>query len=136
MIKRIPGEKPDGYEPDLSDYGPWIRDPKCGKTIGWGFIIERRLSKDRFSLLRSYGSVECLHGPNLESTWHLITNWLTSAEAIEEYGPINHLVLGPMGGFRSVTYGQMTFISKRLDPRQFGIVVPSNLVLTMPKKDK
>ena len=95
LIKRNPRDKPIGYEDDLSDYGPQITDGHTGKTIGWGFGIIRYLGADRFGDLRKFGSLECLHGEHLESHWVLITDWLSPQEAIQEYGPVRELVIGP-----------------------------------------
>jgi hypothetical protein len=136
MIKRTPKDQPSGYEDDLSDYGPWIIDSNSGKTIGWGFRIERHLGEERFQALGEFGNFECVNGPHYETTWYLISDWLTPEEAICEYGEITRLVLGPMKGFRSVTYGSKTFISEKLDPRHYGIAVPHELVLVLAKGDR
>jgi hypothetical protein len=136
LIKRNPRDKPIGYEDDLSDYGPQITDGNCGKTIGWGFGIVRYLGQDKFSGLGRFGSMECLQGEHLESHWFVITDWLTPEEAIQEYGPVRQLVLGPQKGFRSVTYGEKTFINKRLDPRAGGIEVDSQRIVIMPKQGR
>ena len=136
MIKRSPREKPPGYEDDLSDYGPQITDGYCGKTVGWGFGIIRYLGDERFSALGKVGSLECLRGEHLESHWYLVTDWLTPEEAVQEYGPVKELIIGPLKGFRSVTYSEKKFVSKRLDPRGAGIKLDSQRVVTMPKQTR
>ena len=134
MIKRSPKDKPNGYEDDLSDYGPQMTDGHCGKTIGWGFGIVRYLGQDRFNELGRFGSLECIQGEHLESHWYVITDWLTPKEATQEYGPVRELVLGPQKGFRSVTYGEKTFINKRLDPRAGGVEVDPKVTVVIPKR--
>jgi hypothetical protein len=136
VIKRIPRDKPPGYEDDLSDYGPQITDGYCGKTIGWGFAIIRHLGDEGFNALGRAGSLECVQGEHLESHWYLITDWLTPEEAVQEYGPVKELVLGPLKGFRSVIYGEKKFVSKRLDPRGAGIAVDPQKIVLMPKQTR
>ena len=134
MIKRNPRDKPSDYEDDLSDYGPQITDGYCGKTIGWGFALVCYLGEDRFNALGKFGSLECVQGEHLESHWFLITDWLAPEEAVREYGPVSELILGPQKGFRSVTYGEKKFASKRLDPRNAGIAVDPDKVTMIPKQ--
>lgn len=134
LIKRNPRDKPAGYEDDLSDYGPQITDGYCGKTIGWGFALIRYLGEERFNVLGRVGSLECTQGEHLESHWYLITDWLKPEEAIQEYGPVKELVLGPLKGFRSVTYGEKQFVSKRLDPRGTGVAVDPQKIVIIPKQ--
>jgi hypothetical protein len=136
LIKRNPRGKPPGYEDDLSDYGPQITDGYCGKAIGWGFAIISYLGEERFNALGRSGSLECVQGEHLESHWYLITDWLTPEEAVQEYGPMMELVLGPQKGFRSVRYGEKTFVSKRLDPRGAGIEVDLHRIVMLPKKSR
>ena len=134
VLKRNPRDKPLGYEDDLSDYGPQITDGYCGKTTGWGFAILQHLEEERFNALGRAGSLECVQGEHLESHWYLITDWLTPEEAVQEYGPVKELVLGPMKGFRSVTYGEKKFASKRLDPRGAGVTVDPQRIVLIPKQ--
>ena len=137
MIKRIPRDPPLGYEEQLSDYGPWLRDGNCGKTIGWGFEVVRYLGEERFSGLRKFGNLECTNGPHItDTTWYLIVDWLTPSEAIQEYGEIAQVVLGPHKGFRSVTFGKTTFISSRLNPLVHAINVPQEKISILPKGDR
>lgn len=136
MIKRNPRDKPPGYEDDLSDYGPQITDGNCGKTIGWGFALLSYLGEERFNALGKFGHLECAQGEHLESHWYLITDWLTPTEAQQEYGQLVELVVGPMRGFRSVTYGGRKFVSKKLDPRNAGIDVDPQRVVVLPKQGR
>ena len=136
VIKRNPRDKPPGCEDDLSDYGPQIVDGYCGKTIGWGFAIVRYLGQERFDALGKAGSLECVQGEHLEPHWYVITDWLTPEEAVQEYGPVKELVLGPLKGFRSVTYGEKKFASNRLDPRGSGVSVNPQRIVLMPKQTR
>ena len=103
---------PEGYENELSQFGPCIFDGYCGEPIGWGFKINRRLGEERFNMLRKYGALECVGGYN--SSWVLVTKWLTREEAIQEYGAVSEEEYGPRGGWKSVTFGEKKFISKHL----------------------
>lgn len=105
---------PEGYEKDLSGYGPVLYDGHCGEPIAWGFEIRRRLEEERFGALGKYGQLECISGMN--PTWVVVVKRLTVDEAIAKYGPMTDLKLGPRGGFRSVTYGAHTFFSRHLCP--------------------
>jgi|TARA_B100001971_G_C18177965_1_gene531019 hypothetical protein len=60
----------------------------------------------------------------------LVTDWLTPDEAIEKYGAITNLTVGPYDGFLQVTYGKTQFIDKIMDPRKKGITVPQDLITT------
>ena len=104
-------DPPPGF-PELSDYGWVLQDKNCGETIGWGFRILRHLGEDRFRSLGKYGDLECLS----TGEWVLVYKWLTPEEAIERFGPITHQLFGPMGGWKSTTYGKKTFSSRQLKP--------------------
>lgn len=124
-------EKPEGFEYYLGDYGIQLRDSYCGEPIGWGFKMVERMGEEKFRALEQFGTLHCDH--QYYSSWVLITDWLTPEEAIKQYGPIVNLTTGPLGGFLQVTYGKKTFISEKLDPRKAGIIVPPNLITTLPK---
>lgn len=113
-IDNMAREIPKKYKDYLGKYGPQLYDPGCGEIVGWGHIIIGYMGKENFEQLRhgSYGSVCCHDG-----VWFLITKWLTVKEAIEKYGKIKYVKTGQKGGFRSVTFGKTTFLSKKLDPR-------------------
>ncbi len=113
MIKKIPKK----YKDALSAYGPQIYDPICAEIVGWGHRLIKWLIKEDFEHLRyssSYGTIYCYGG-----SWYLIIKWLTPQEAIEKYGKMTHLEIGPKGGFRSVTYGEKKFITREMDPRMW-----------------
>lgn len=137
MIKRIPKDIPDSYEEELSDYGPWVKDGHCGKTVGWGYEITRHLGEERFSGLRRFGSLECVNGPHYgDTTWYLVVDWLTPSEAIQEYGEISRVVLGPQKGFRSVTFGDTTFTSPQLNPLVQGFKIRIEKISILAKGDR
>ena len=117
----------------LSRYGPQIYDAWSGEPIGWGFKIIKRmpLKTKEFGMLQTYGDVEHIHfdptaveNPSheiclgsLERNFFIIDKWLTIDEAIEKYGPIIDEWRGPFeDDFRSITFGNTTFMSKHLDP--------------------
>jgi hypothetical protein len=99
----------------LGEYGGQISDGFSGETIGWGYKILRRLGEERWAEAGTFGDLECMQP---SGQWYLITKWLTPREAIEKYGAVNDLVVGPSGGFKSVRYGEKQFGSRRLDPRK------------------
>lgn len=137
LIKRTPRDIPPGYEEELSDYGPWLTDGHCGKTIGWGYEIRKHLGKERFGSLGKYGSLECVNGPHIsDTTWYLIIDWLTPEEARKEYGEISRVTLGPQRGFRSVTFGKTTFTNPRLNPINREIEVPKEKIVVLQKGDR
>lgn len=96
----------------LGSYGQVVHDGYCGEPIGWGFPIIKRLPEAQFNGLTKYGALECLS----EGRWVLVTHWLTEEEAVDRYGQVTHLALGPLGGFQSVTYGEKKFWDRRLKP--------------------
>lgn len=101
--------KPVGYEPYLSDYSICLYDSSCGEPVAWGFKITQHLDENRFSALSAYGTLECSY-----PIWFLIVKTLTRDEAIAKYGPVTAEEFGPRGGWRSVTFGQKRFLSKKL----------------------
>ena len=107
---------PEGYESDLAPYGAVLYDGWCGEPIAWGFEIRHRLGEERFNALAQHGQLECIDGFSVNTRWAVITKWLTPDEARAKYGQITDLALGPRGGFKSVTYGDKKFLSKKLCP--------------------
>lgn len=106
---------PKKFLPYLGTYGVMFHDSSCGEPIAWGYPVVAHLGNELWAEISKYGSLECNHSfPS--SQWYLITKTLTPEEAVEKYGQITDLELGPRGGFRSVTYGDKNFISKRLKP--------------------
>ena len=102
--------KPEGYENDLGKYGACIFDSHCGEPIMWGFPIVCQLGKERFDALYDYGWLECLG----KGSWFLIKKKLTHDEAVEKYGKVTNIDLGPRGGFRSITFGDKEFLARQL----------------------
>lgn len=105
---------PEGFEDALQPYGPVLFDSCCGEPIAWGFKLRdaRRLETDRFNALRTFGRLEC-HSPR--GGWMLVTKRLSSEEARAKYGEPK-VEWGPIGGFRSVTYGTTKFLSRTMCP--------------------
>jgi hypothetical protein len=112
VLKKVQPEPPAGYADDLNGYGPCIFDN--GEPIGWGFRVARHLSDERFEALRKHGALECIS----MGQWALVVKWLTIDEAIEKYGKVTNEDRGPLGGFRSVTFGTKTFYNRRFDMRR------------------
>ena len=106
--------KPEGYEEVLSEHGPVVFDGGCGEPVAWGFLLLCRIGEKRFDALASFGKLVCLSF----GRWALVTKELTPKEAEAKYGSVSRLELGPRGGFRSATYGEKSFLSRRLDPRE------------------
>jgi hypothetical protein len=102
---------PKHFEQFLSSYGPQLFDSCCGEPTKWGFKIVKRCSDLEFELLGMFGELECCY-----PSWFLITKKLTRDEAIQKYGEQTNIELGPRGGFRSVTFGNKTFLFKDLKP--------------------
>ncbi len=109
-------EKPKGFENDLGSYGVCFYDSHCGEPVSWGFKIVNHLGEQRWAELGHFGDMQCTHG-SYNVNWYLIVKELTKEEALEKYGPVTNLEVGPRGGFRSVTYGDKKFLSRKLDPR-------------------
>lgn len=93
-------------------------DAHCGEPIGWRklgeLIIAEEWSPD--------GSV-------------ILTDVLTPARAVELYGPVTAITIGPGGGWRSVTYGETTFASRRLDPRGSPYATGVRVVVDDPDRE-
>ena len=102
-------QPPAGYENDLAPYAPCLFDSACGEPVAWGFKILRRLGDDRFNALAQFGKLECSY-PH----WFLIVKELTREEAVAKYGAISAEEFGPRGGWKSITFGDKKFLSKRL----------------------
>jgi hypothetical protein len=96
-------------------YGPQFSDGYCGETIAWGHAVLARMGEESWNTASEYGQLECSHA---SGNWFLVTKWLTPDEARGQYGEVTAVEIGPRGGFRSVTYGEKRFLSRRLDPRQ------------------
>jgi len=102
-------EKPKGFEEYLSDYRVVCFDSCCGEPIAWGWEITNRMTDELFRKLSGEYVLECLY-----PDWVVIDKTLTRQEAIEKYGEITDEEFGPRGGWKSVTFGDKKFISKKL----------------------
>ncbi len=111
-IEEVPA-RPNDYEDCLSYYQECAFDNWCGEPIAWGFRITRRIGEDRFSNLHKFGKIEFIGSP-YDGGWCLIVKELTHKEAIEKYGDVTDLEVGPRGGFKSITFGDKKFVTKRL----------------------
>lgn len=100
-------QKPNGFEENLGPFGPQLYDTYSGEPVSWGFKIISRMEQEKFEQLRSTSNVECCY-----PEWYVITKTLTRDEAIQKYGPVTNEDFGPRGGWRSITFGTTTFLSK------------------------
>lgn len=107
------GTREDG---DMS--GEVLFDGWCGEPIAWARIGEPVIGQEWTE-----------HGPVA------VTERLTPAEAVRKYGPISEVVVGPNGGFESVTYGTKKFVCRFVDPRRTGLYDDSVVVVNDPVKD-
>lgn len=105
-----------GYRPLGGD--AVLFDSWCGEPIAWARVGETVIGHE----WTSNGQVS-------------ITERLTPAEAIRRYGPIAQIVLGPQGGFKSVTYGTKKFICSFVDPRRTGLYDESIVVVDDPTRN-
>ena len=93
-------------------------DACCGEPIAWARLGEPVIANEWTE-----------HGRRA------VTEWLSSADAVRKYGPITEVVLGLNGGFKSVTYGDKKFVSRRVDPRGSGLYDDSVVVIDDPVRD-
>ena len=100
-------DKPQGYEEDLSDYGIVAFDGFNRLPIAWGFKILNRLGDSKFEALKSFGDVVCFY-----PEWALVINYFTTEMAVKIFGDKTNIDRGSRGGFKSITFGEMKFISK------------------------
>ena len=108
--------KPKGYEDSLSDFKVCLYDGDCGEAVMWGFEITKRLGEPAFEELRKFGDLVC--GGGYPPSWFLITQKLTANKAKQLYGPKGKDEYGPMGGWKSVTFGDKRFISDVFKKKQ------------------
>lgn len=93
-------------------------DACCGEPLAWTRVAEPVIANEWTE-----------HGRRA------VTEWLSSADAIRNYGPITEVVLGLNRGFKSVTYGDKKFVSRRVDPRGSGLYDDSVVVIHDPVRD-
>lgn len=98
--------------------GEVLRDGWCGKPIAWAKVGDPVIGREWTQ-----------HG------WTAVTDRLSPAEAVREYGPITELVVGRNGGFESVTYGETKFICRFVDPRGTGLYDDTVVVVHDPARD-
>ncbi len=104
-------EKPVGYESVLSDFKACVFDGYCGEPVAWGFEILEKLGEERWEALKVHGQLQCLY-----PKWFLIMHELSRAEAISKYGEVKAEIFGPMGGWKSATFGSKQFVFKSVQP--------------------
>lgn len=107
-------DKPKGFENDVSEYGPVSFDSYSGEPVKWGHTIHSRLGDDRFNELRSLFQLEVTNRDPWNTEWSVIRKTLSLTEAIEKYGPVTQLLVGPRGGSRTI---QFTKTIKEVNPR-------------------
>lgn len=93
-------------------------DGWCGEPIAWARVGEPVIGHE----WTEHGQVA-------------VTERLTPTEAISKYGPIAELIVGPQGGFKSVTYGEQKFVSRCVDPRGTGLYEDSVVVVHDPIRE-
>ena len=87
---------------DSADLGnPVLFDGWCGEPIAWlrrgAPVLDSQWSKDH---------------------WVAFTHRVDPLQLVERYGPVTRLTLGVNGGFKSVQYGDKTFVIGWADPRK------------------
>ena len=105
-MKKTP-KKPEGFESHLGTFGPQLYDSWCGEPVAWGFKIVSQMGEEKFEQLKKVATLDCCY-----PTWFVITDTLTRKDAIKKYGAVTNEEFGPRRGWKSVTFGKTTFISK------------------------
>lgn len=124
------GEKlDDKYAGYFGPFRAVVFDGYCGEPIGWGYAPNTRLGDALFKEVETSLKGARWHCLDL-GHWVVATRHLTPKMAVEKYGPITKMYVGPRGGYKSVTYGDKIFCSKQLDPRNVLAIDPS-LIVTM-----
>lgn len=123
-------KKPKGYEDSLGEYRVCLVDGYCGEPIAWGYKIIRHLGQERFSALRRTYHLECAY-PN----WYVITKALGHKQAKKKYGKITAQERGPRGGWKSVTFGEKTFIDRYVAPERQSFIDHINKPKKTVKKE-
>ena len=108
-----PNPLPPSLKEHFGDYAAWVVDGWCGETIGWGYKPLHYMGESLWDEAKKHGDWHCFK----QGDWVLIIRWLTPEEAEKQYGKISHIETGPQGGFKSVAYGEKTFVSSHLVPR-------------------
>ena len=106
--------------PFIGSYKECFFDSNCGEPIAWGYQILRRMSDDDYADVRRHFAIEYAHD-SLPACQFIIVKLLSYKEVVDKYGEQTDLVLGPRGGFKSVTFGSKRFIS-RLFAKGVGLV--------------
>ncbi len=109
--------KPQGFESVLGDEEVCIRDSNCKLPVYWGYKLLEQIGEERFKELKLVAEVKFAPGPKYpEGTWFVVSQVLSYQDALVLYGPATGIEYGPRGGFRNVTFGEITFSSKELLP--------------------
>ncbi|HEX7926469.1 MAG TPA: hypothetical protein VF678_02690 [bacterium] len=93
-------------------------DVSCGEPIGWRKVGDRIIAEE----WSPDGGVA-------------LTAVLTPSSAVERYGPVAMITVGPGRGWRSATYGETTFGSRRLDPRGTEHAQGARIVVEDPDRE-
>lgn len=101
---------------NMSEVG--LRDAYCGEPIAWARIGDQVVARE----WTEHRSVA-------------VTEQLTPEAAVRKYGAITEVVLGPSGGFQSVTYGDKKFISRQVDPRRTGLYDEAVVAVKDPTRE-
>jgi hypothetical protein len=109
---------PNSLRKYLGPYSACVFDTLSGECVAWGHTVNRSASKEILDQLKEHGEMAYLLNNQLEKVWCLITRSLTIEEAINRYGKIKKIQVGSRGGYKTITFGNTTFKSRRLDPRK------------------
>jgi len=104
MIEETVPIKPEGFEDCLGPWGPQGFDYYCGEPLTWGFKLTRRIGEERFTELGKLGKLKYV-GSIYDSDVIFVTHELSFEEAKSKYGPVLRCDVGPLGGWRSITFG-------------------------------
>jgi hypothetical protein len=97
--------------------GEVLFDGWCGEPIAWARVGEPVIGHE----WTEHGRLA-------------VTGWLSPAEAARKYGPVTEVILGPNGGYKSVTYGDKKFVATCVDPRGSGLYDDSVVVTDDPAR--
>lgn len=116
--------KPKGYEKYLGEYGVVSFDGYSGVPVLWGWKIHSYLGEPLFDKLRSEHHLHCISPGN----WAIVDRSLSLAEAIDKYGKITKVVVGPRGGSRHTVFSKkMNEVDKQRKSDSIVTIFSSNL---------
>jgi hypothetical protein len=112
---------PSGYTSrQVSGFEAVVYDGEV--PIGWGFRCKgQAMETSRWESFPGervcVGIKDAPGGERVIGEWVYVERWLKPSEAVEVYGAVSALDIGPRGGFKSVTYGVTMFCNRHMDPR-------------------